>query len=107
MQLSVTAGMVQAGDIVYAGNLLQYASTYNITGLTSDGFILVRDLIAAANSILLPAANDVTVGGNPLQNYELALAQALQSVSNNSSFLQLSAATIQALDMLFANGLVS
>src|SRR5437870_2781281 len=53
MDLNVLTGYVQATDLVYAGQLLQYVTTYGITGLTSGGFINIQNLMNAANSTLV------------------------------------------------------
>ena len=52
MDLNVLAGDVKATDLVYAGGLLPYATADSIAGLTSGGFIDVRDLMQAANAAL-------------------------------------------------------
>jgi hypothetical protein len=84
--LNVLAGDVHGSDLVYAGGLLQYASAYGITGLTSGGFIDVQDLMSAANAMLA----QVTTGapsGDPNQAYEAALTQALQAANGNADFV--------------------
>jgi hypothetical protein len=85
MDLNVLAGYVQATDLVYAGALLQYATTYGITGLTSGGFIDVQNLMNAANAIL--GIDPRAVTGDPNQAYEAALTQVLQEANANSDFV--------------------
>jgi hypothetical protein len=112
--LDVLSGKVKGTDVVSAANLLAYSGAYNLGsqyGLTSDGFITVANLMRAANDALgnylaNPAANS-PYGGSPYRDYMLALAQSLQAVTNNTSFVQLSAQTVTVLDYLFANGLMS
>jgi hypothetical protein len=102
--LNVLSGKVLAGDIVYAGELLPYSSADNLAGkygLSSDGFITVQKLILAANDAL--AVAPVATGGDAWRNYLLALAQTLQAVNNNTSFVQLSAQTIASLDAQFTS----
>jgi hypothetical protein len=125
--LNVQSGRVLGTDLVYAGNLLPYASQVNASlaglqsgqfgygqvgsGLTSDGFISVQDLLAAANAALAAVVNGpdhgVVTGGDPLRGYLLALAQALQAVDNNGAFVQLSGSALAALDASYAAGQVS
>jgi hypothetical protein len=87
MDLNVLAGNVQATDLVYAGGLLPYSSAYGITGLTSGGFIDVRDLMNAANAVLAQV-NPGAPSGDPNRTYEAALAQVLQSADGNTDFVQ-------------------
>jgi hypothetical protein len=85
--LNVLAGNVQTTDLVFAGGLLQYANSYTITGLTSDGFISVGNLMQDANTVL----GQVSPGApahDQNQAYELALAQTLQATTNNTDFVQ-------------------
>jgi hypothetical protein len=113
--LNMLSGKVLAGDIVSAANLLPYRNSYNLAsgnyGLTSGGFIEVQDLIKAANDALgLYLSNPTAYSpycGSDFRNYLLALAQSLQAVNNNASFIQTDPATVAALDTLFAAGLVS
>ena len=84
---------------------MQYASTYTVTGLTSDGFINVGNLIGTANTAL--GLYPVAVGGASYRNYLLALAQAMQGVDDNNTFVQLSGSTLAALEAVYASGLVS
>lgn len=77
---------MQTTDLVYAGALLQYASTYGITGLTSGGFINVQNLMNAANAIL--ALDPRAVAGDPNQPYEAALTQVLQAANLDNYFVQ-------------------
>jgi hypothetical protein len=86
MDLNVLGGYVHATDLVYAGALLPFTTTYGITGLTSGGFIDVQDLMNAANAIL----GQVSPGnpsGDPNQAYEAALDQVLQAANLNSDFV--------------------
>jgi Right handed beta helix region len=87
MELNVLSGDVHPTDLVYAAQLLPYAATYGIAGLTSGGFIDVQDLLNAANTILA----QVTPGNpssNPNQAYETALTLVLQAANANSDFVQ-------------------
>jgi hypothetical protein len=79
IDLNVLAGYVKTTGLVYAGALLQYASTYGITGLTS-GFINVQNLMNAANAIL--GIDSRAVSGNPNQACKApsALTRAAHSV---------------------------
>lgn len=95
-------------DLVYAGSLLPFRSQMSTalagltsgqfgfgqvgSGLTSDGFISVEDLMAVANAAL--GQYSVAVGGDSFRNYLLALAQSLQSVNTNNAFAQLSPALL-------------
>ena len=106
--LNLVSGDVNATDLIYAGNLLPYRAAINAalaglttgqfgfgqtgSGLTSDGFISVEDLMAVANAAL--GQYSVAVGGDSFRNYLLALAQSLQSVNNNNAFAQLSPALL-------------
>jgi hypothetical protein len=125
--LNVQSGRVLGTDLVYAGNLLPYASQVNASlaglqsgqfgygqlgsGLTSDGFISVEDLMAAANAALAAAVNGpdqgVVTGGDPLRGYLLALAQSLQAVNNNTAFVQLPGSALAALVASYGAGQVS
>jgi hypothetical protein len=49
----------------------------------------------------------VSFRASAYRNYLLGLAQSLQAVNNNTSFVQLSASMVAALDYLFANGMMS
>src|SRR5262249_28442636 len=86
MDLNVLAGYVQATDLVYAGALLQYASTYGITGLTSGGFINVQNLMNAANAIL--GIDPRALTGDPNQPDAAALTEVLQAANLDSYFVQ-------------------
>jgi ELWxxDGT repeat protein/VCBS repeat-containing protein len=87
LDLNVLAGNVHATDLVYAGGLLPYASTYNIAGLTSGGFIDVQDLMNAANAVLAQVSPGA-LANDPNQAYEAALTQVLQAVNGNSDFVK-------------------
>jgi len=112
--LDVLSGKVKGTDVVYAANLVAHSSAYNLGaqyGLTSDGFITVANLMNAGNDALgnyiaNPGANS-PYGGSAYRNYLLALAQSLQAVNNNTSFVQFSASMVAALDYLFASGMMS
>jgi hypothetical protein len=86
LDLNVLGGNVHNTDLVYAGNLAAYQTTYGITGLTSGGFITVQNLMSAANAVL----GNVSPGApahDPNQAYELALAQVLSAANANSDFV--------------------
>src|SRR5262249_24482451 len=68
LDLSVRTGYVHANDLVYAGSLLQYQTTYGIAGLSSGGFISVQDLMSAANAAL--GLDPRATSGDPNQPYE-------------------------------------
>jgi hypothetical protein len=87
LDLNVLAGYAQATDLVYAGGLLPYASSYGITGLTSGGFIDVQDLMNAANA-LLGKVKPGNPSGDPNQAFEAALASVLQAANGNTNFVQ-------------------
>ena len=77
---------VDPNSFVYAPALLN--PTFPVTtGLNALGFIKVSDLMAAANTILLPPGN-VTVVASTLRSYEEALKTALDSANNNQTFVQ-------------------
>jgi hypothetical protein len=86
MDLNVLSGNVHATDLVYAGALLPYATTYGITGLTSGGFIDVQNLMNAANAILAQVSPGAP-SGDPNQAYEAALAQVLLAADANGDFV--------------------
>ena len=77
---------VDPNSFVYAPALLNPAFPVT-TGLNALGFIKVSDLMAAANTILLPPGN-VVLAGNPLRAYEEALKTALDQANNNLIFVQ-------------------
>jgi hypothetical protein len=87
LDLNTLVGDVHPIDLVYAGGLLPYASTYGITGLTSGGFIDVQDLMNAANAVLAQVSPNNPAGA-PNQAYETALAQVLQAANANADFVQ-------------------
>jgi hypothetical protein len=86
LDLNVLSGYVHATDLVYAGALLPYASTYGITGLTSGGFIDVEDLMSAANTVLGQVRPGI-LSADPNRAYEAALAQVLTAVDANGDFV--------------------
>jgi len=85
MDLNVLTGYVQKTDLIYAGALLPYAA--QTANLTSGGFIDIKSLMDAANTVLTNAKPGAP-SGDPYQAYELALAQVLQTANGNSGFVQ-------------------
>jgi len=105
MDLNVLTGYVKATDLVYAGALLSYASTYGIAGLTRGGFINVQDLMSAANAVLSQVSPGAP-SGDPNQAYEAALAQVLQAANGNTDFVSQEVLwNLAALDLAFVLGL--
>jgi hypothetical protein len=97
LELNVLSGDVGPGELVYAGQLLPFASSLGLTSLTAGGFISVGNLLTAANALLaLP---------NPNPAAESAFASALQAVNMDSSFVVGSQAVL--LDALYAQGKLS
>ncbi len=91
MDLNVLFGYVKTTDVVYAGNLLQFAgSAYSVTGLDGGGFITVGNLTTLANNSLAnytaAAKCNNDLGG--LSKYLDALEDALEAANNNTSFVQ-------------------
>jgi hypothetical protein len=87
MQMNVYSGFVSTTDMVCAGNLMSYVGTgYSTTGLDGGGFISIGNLMTLANNAL--SQYPTATGGDASRNYVLALAQALQSADNNTSFAQ-------------------
>ena len=86
MDLNVLTGYVRTTDLVYAGSLLAYQTTYGITGLTSGGFISVQNLMNAANSAL--ALDSRATAGDPNQAYQAALTSVLQTANGNTDFVK-------------------
>jgi hypothetical protein len=77
---------VDPNSFVYAPALLNPAFPAT-PGLLANGFIKVSDLMAAANTVLLPPGN-LTVGASTLRSYEEALKTALDQANNNLIFVQ-------------------
>jgi hypothetical protein len=97
LEFNLLSGRVGLGELVYAGQLLRFASSLGVTGLTAGGFISVGNLLNAANAVLaLP---------NPNPASESAFASALQAVNMDSSFVVGSQAVL--LDSLYAQGKLS
>jgi ELWxxDGT repeat protein len=86
MELNVLSGFGSGTDLVYAGGLLPYGSSYGIGGLTAGGFISVQNLMTAANAMLLRDPNGTA--GDPNNGYLQALWSALQAANNNTSFVK-------------------
>jgi hypothetical protein len=85
--LNVVGGVVKASDIIYAGNLLQFAGTaFSVAGLDGGGFISIGNLMTLANNAL--AQYPVSVGGDASRQYLLALTQTLQAADANADFVQ-------------------
>src|SRR5262249_34032103 len=94
LELNALSGYVGLGDLVYAGQLLPFASSLGLTSLTAGGFISVGNLLNAANAVLaLP---------NPNPASESAFASALEAVNMDASFVVGSPAVL--LDALYAQG---
>src|SRR5262249_5121423 len=105
LDLNVLTSYVKATDLVYAGQLLPYATADAITGLTSGGFIDVQNLMNAANAVLSQVSPG-TPSGDPNQAYEAALTQVLQAVNGNTDFVKQELLwNLTALDLAFIVGL--
>src|SRR5262249_6883678 len=87
LDLNVLTGYVKATDLVFAGQLLQYATPYNIAGLTSGGFTDVQNLMNDANTVLGLVQPGAPSGSDPNTAYKAALAQVLQAVNGNTDFV--------------------
>ena len=105
MDLNFLTGYVKATDLVFAGQLLPYASADGITGLTYGGFIDVQNLMNAANAVL-SQVRPGTPSGDPNQAYEAALTQVLQAANGNTDFVKQEVLwNLTALDLAFILGL--
>jgi hypothetical protein len=105
MDLNVLTGYVKTSDLVYAGQLLPYATADAITGLTTGGFIDVQDLMNAANAVLAQVKPG-TPSGDPNQAYEAALTQVFQAANANTDFVKQEVLwNLTALDLAFILGL--
>jgi hypothetical protein len=91
MDLNVQSGYVKTTDVVYAGNLLQFAgSSFSVTGLDGGGFLTVGNLMTLANNALMNARP--TGNGDDeydrWSNYLNVLEDALEAANKNTSFVQ-------------------
>jgi hypothetical protein len=78
---------VDPNSFVYAPALLD-PSFPPTAGLTALGFITVKDLMTAANNILMPPNGNYTVAASITRSYEEALKTALDNANNNQTFVQ-------------------
>ena len=78
---------VDPNSFVYAPALLN-PSFPPTAGLTALGFITVKDLMTAANNILMPPNGNYTVAPSITRSYEEALKTALDKANNNLTFVQ-------------------
>lgn len=84
MQLNVRHGSVSGNALVHAPGLLSYATT----GLNSNGFISVNDLMAAAAAEVL--VHPQTRNGSLDRPYQEAMKGVLDDANNNKNFVQAS-----------------
>ena len=68
------------------GNALVYEQCLVDFGVTTNGFITVNDLMAAANAEL--CAHPITKSGSPYRAYQECLKNALDDANNNKNFTQ-------------------
>ena len=89
MELNVRHGNVNGTALVYAPDLLAYATG----GINNLGFISINDLMAAAAAET--QAHALTKLNSPDRPYQEALSAALDNSNNNKNFVQTSACTFQ------------
>lgn len=82
MVLNVESGAVAGAGLVYAPQLLPFATP----GLNALGFISITDLLAAANLEL--GLHGLVLADDPNRAYQEALKNALDDANNNETFVQ-------------------